>query len=440
MEYAISSIVSILQYLAMIIFLDAFFRRKYQGFHFWWRALLWILLTNGVIQANDSVLSHFKMLQLTALLVIEVLWLYQGHILSRIFLVMTGNALFSVLGYGSIFAVMSIFQVSFKELYHDTILYWITAFSGTLALILFAVLVRHFHSPSDETQKAWKWTLASFFFPFSCILVLFFFYSAITHDNDVGDQNVYAIISIFLMGVANMIVPLWIDFTKKSIREHEMLVVLKERERAQKESISALSAAYQTQRKMTHDFQKHLSVLSDLLQSGNSGQASSYLSQLRRDSTERILLVDTHHAAVDAILNQKGMAAQQNKIDIRFEVNDLSGMKIKETDCTVVLGNLLDNAIEACEKLPERERWIQVSVTYTPAEEEEPGSLFLSVLNASPFVKISSGQIATTKENASFHGFGLRNVQDILKKYQADYDFSYENGQFVFSVEWPEHH
>ena len=79
-------------------------------------------------------------------------------------------------------------------------------------------------------------------------------------------------------------------------------------------------------------------------------------------------------------------------------------------------------------------------MTYTPAEEEEPSILLLSVLNGSPCVRISSGQIATTKENASVHGFGLRNVQDILKKYQADYDFYYENGQFVFSVEWPEQH
>lgn len=435
MEYAVDIVFHSLQYLAIIVFFDAFVLRKYQADSFWWRVAVFGAAFHVLSQVNNDFFKYFQALAMVLLLYV-VLWvLYKGDPLYHLFLSCMTYTLFCAVDYLIIFfAQMFCLTDSFQQ-HYDRVTTQV--FIRILSALSFAFFASLFHKPADEGKSIRKWTLVSLLFPLSSIFLLTFFYHAFG-DAPTSEESLYAVIALCLIGVCNIAVLFSRDYLKKSIREHEMLVVLKERERTQKESITALSAAYQTQRKMTHDFQKHLSVLSGLLENGNARQASSYLSQLRRDSTERILLVDTHHAAIDAILNQKGMAAQQKKIDIRFEVNDLSSMKIKETDCTVVLGNLLDNAIEACEKLPECERWIQVSVIHTPAEGEEPGSLFLSVLNASPFVKISSGQIATTKQNASFHGLGLRNVRDILKKYQADYDFHYENGQFVFSVEWPE--
>lgn len=89
-------------------------------------------------------------------------------------------------------------------------------------------------------------------------------------------------------------------------------------------------------------------------------------------------------------------------------MNDLSRIHIKATECTVVLGNLLDNAIESCQKFPEDKQWIQVSVIYNKGDDKEPGNIFISVLNPSLPVKIENNMIRTTKANPSFHGFGLK--------------------------------
>ena len=71
---------------------------------------------------------------------------------------------------------------------------------------------------------------------------------------------------------------------------------------------------------------------------------------MQEQQTERALMVNTHNSAIDAVLNQRAMPLQKQHIDIQFEVNDLSPLQIELIDCTVVLGNLLDNAIEACLK------------------------------------------------------------------------------------------
>ena len=79
-----------------------------------------------------------------------------------------------------------------------------------------------------------------------------------------------------------------------------------------------------------------------------------------------------------------------------------------------------------------------MSVIYNKGDDKEPGNIFISVLNPSLPVKIENNMIRTTKANPSFHGFGLKNVKDILDRYHAEYYMSYEDGQFVFSLEWPD--
>ena len=142
--------------------------------------------------------------------------------------------------------------------------------------------------------------------------------------------------------------------------------------------------------------------------------------------------VNTHHAALDALLNQKALVAKNRKIDIQFSVNDLSPIKIDMVDLTVVISNTLDNAIEACEKLPETDRQIYVQALL---EEDE---LFYAVRNKSLPVNMIANQLpVSTKENPSFHGYGLQNVHTTLEKYHTLYAMDYENGWFEFATELP---
>ena len=89
--------------------------------------------------------------------------------------------------------------------------------------------------------------------------------------------------------------------------------------------------------------------------------------------------------------------------------------------------NLLDNAIEACEKI-EGDRVIRVSAVLKQ-------SFLFSVRNTTLPVEIKNDTIQTTKPNASLHGFGLSNIKLILNKYHADFVMDYEDGWFQFTGE-----
>ena len=137
-------------------------------------------------------------------------------------------------------------------------------------------------------------------------------------------------------------------------------------------------------------------------------------------------------STLDALLNQKALVARNRSIDVQFRVNDLSAVKIDLVDLTVIISNTLDNAIEACEKLPVQERQIYVQVVLNDNE------LFYAVRNRSLPIDVSSDRLpVTTKENPSFHGYGLQNVQTTLAKYHSVYAMDYADGWFEFATDLP---
>ena len=205
-------------------------------------------------------------------------------------------------------------------------------------------------------------------------------------------------------------------------------LTLTARARTQAESIEALSASYAAQRKLTHDFNAHLATLSSYLGSGQIKDAQDYMATLQEQQTDRILIANTRNSTIDALLNQKAQVAKKNNIDIRFKVNDLSGIQVAPIDLVIIIGNLLDNAIEACVKLPAGEREIYAQLLLED-------TLFLSFRNTSPPVEIVNSYIATTKKPPDLHGFGRQNVKTALGKYDSFYDMAYEDGYFSFTIE-----
>jgi sensor histidine kinase regulating citrate/malate metabolism len=193
--------------------------------------------------------------------------------------------------------------------------------------------------------------------------------------------------------------------------------------------MEALGKAYANQRQLTHDFYMHLEVLGNLLSDRKSSDAMAYLQTLRTQQTTRALLVNSHHAVLDALLNQKASTAKQHGIDINFEVNNLSGLPLDPADITVILANLLDNALEACDVYA-GEKKLEVKILLG-------STFFFSIRNTCNPVQIINQEIKSSKSNPSIHGFGLKNVKSLLQKYHGEYVMFYEGGWFQFTGEIP---
>lgn len=196
------------------------------------------------------------------------------------------------------------------------------------------------------------------------------------------------------------------------------------------ETVDSLTTSYDSQRKMTHDFNNHLETIRSLIAVKDFDGAADYIDNIR-NNVMPVLMVKTNNSAIDAILNYKYSQATAKDIVMDFNINDLSVIPLSKEDVVSILGNALDNAIEAASKCANHKR---ISVKINRDEEET----VISVRNTiSEPVEIIDNHIKSTKENSLEHGYGLRNIETILNKYGASFVLSTDDEWFSFCTVIP---
>ena len=183
---------------------------------------------------------------------------------------------------------------------------------------------------------------------------------------------------------------------------------------------------YQRTRELWHDLKNHINVLEILAGEEKLSELSDYLRSFKRDVESRMLPMKTGCTPVDALLGDKLYHARRREIDISMQVCDLSEIRIQPTDLCVVLGNLLDNAVEACDRLEGKRR---ILLRMKRLEE----FCYLTVINtALPPVRDGEAIVSRKKgrDNGVGHGLGLRSVERIAHQYGGSLVTDYEEGEF----------
>lgn len=440
MGYWLGIVFSCLDVLCVAVFCDAFLERKTRGLRFVVGALLCGVLSYiaTIFVSHISEESPITLLKFAALITVYFVFaslFYLGKFWMRLLVVLLAYAIFTLLEFCVLYSLLALLHIHYDEYVSNMVLYF-TVVTITYSLkFLLSSAIKRIHRPVVASSGNTKWAPLTIGFPLiSLVGITIYYYLSMS-------GKMTATFVLFASGVllaTNVVILILIDLTEKNNLAQEQQKTLNEQLRSQRANIDALSSAYATQRKMTHDFRHHIAALSGMLQGGETQQAQDYLAALQEQQTERALMVNTHNSAIDAVLNQKGYAAQKQHIDIQFEVNDLSPLQIELIDCTVVLGNLLDNAIEACLKLEEAKRRIEVSVLRDEAYADGDAKLYVSIINTSLPVHIEKDCIATTKLEPHLHGFGLPCAKELLRRNNAFYTMDYHDGAFQFCFEWPD--
>ena len=263
-------------------------------------------------------------------------------------------------------------------------------------------------------------------FPLVSIIGIFQLYQ---NSQSQGERSASVVAFVLVLIIANAAVIYLMDSLDRTAVAEKELALLSQSKALQTESYRALEKSYRAQRAATHEFKHQLQLIGELLRDGHSGEALRYIDQLQGQQSTRILVANTGNTIVDAILNEKYQRAKEQNIDVRYHVSDLSALRIHTDALVVLLSNLLDNAIEACVRLPEG-RIIECSLVLED-------SLLLSVRNTAPSVQIADGRIETTKEPKAEHGFGLTAVARIVQQLQGEYALDYSEPWFQIVAEIP---
>ncbi len=197
---------------------------------------------------------------------------------------------------------------------------------------------------------------------------------------------------------------------------------------------------YRTMRGWRHDYHNHIQAMKVLtIQMRENGrndepleQLEEYLNKLNDDLTAVDTVVKTGNVMVDAILNSKLSLMKAKKLPVNVKASVPASFPISEVDLCAVIGNLLDNAMEACERQQaENERFIRVYIGVLKQH------LYISVSNSvSGGVKKAGKKYLSTKRSAN-HGYGLMRIDRIAAKYHGYVNRQNEEGVFVTEVMLP---
>jgi sensor histidine kinase regulating citrate/malate metabolism len=189
---------------------------------------------------------------------------------------------------------------------------------------------------------------------------------------------------------------------------------------------------YTQMRGWRHDYHNHIQAMKVFLTLKQEAEHFEYLNKLDEDLTGVDVVLKTGNVMVDAILNSKISLAKSREIKINAKASVPSPLAFSEIDLCVIIGNLFDNAMEACAKIPDAERrFIRVFIG------RHNQMLYISFTNSTHNrVKRDGRSFRSTKGSAS-HGFGLMRVDRITGKYGGFVNRQAEDGVFATEIMLP---
>lgn len=189
---------------------------------------------------------------------------------------------------------------------------------------------------------------------------------------------------------------------------------------------------YRQTRGWRHDYRNHIQVLKNYADMGDMEAVKGYLDELAEDLNTVDLALKTGNKMTDVILNSKISLARSKEIQVRADAHVPMTLTTAQIDLCIILGNLFDNAIEACLQLPSEERMIRIYM------EMKNTQLYISFTNttAQKKQKKENGRFASTKGGG--HGYGLVRIDTIIERYQGYIRRGSEDGAFTTEILLPQ--
>ena len=172
-----------------------------------------------------------------------------------------------------------------------------------------------------------------------------------------------------------------------------------------------------------HDFHHHLQTLKGQLEAGEVDRALTYIEKLDDQLMNVDTLLKTGNVSLDAILSAKIAQAKAEGIAVSVKANVPDSLTISDLELSIVVGNLLDNAIEACRSVS-GDRFIRLFITMKGT------MLYFSMLNSAGQKRTKTAGLFASRKDG-IHGFGLRRAQAILEEHGGWVKYNSEEGAFT---------
>ena len=207
------------------------------------------------------------------------------------------------------------------------------------------------------------------------------------------------------------------------MRKQTYLKLMELQEEQSARHLEEVRSIHREMRGYKHDFHHHLQTLKGQLEAGETDRALAYIEELDQRLQGVDTLLKTGNITVDAILSAKLAQARSEGIAVTVEAALPEGLTLSDVELSIVIGNLLDNAIEACRSAQGR-RFLRLTLRM------KGSMLYFYLLNSAGPKQQKLGSLFRTSKSGS-HGFGLHRAEAILEKHGGWVKYNSEDGAFT---------
>ena len=201
------------------------------------------------------------------------------------------------------------------------------------------------------------------------------------------------------------------------------LKLVEMQEEQAKRHLEEVRSIHNEMRGYKHDFHHHLQALKGQLEAGEIDRAIAYIDQLDQTLQNVDTLLKTGNVTVDAILSAKIAGAKAEGISVTVDANIPDSLTLTDLELSIIIGNLLDNAIEAC-RSAEGKKFIRISLHM------KGKMLYFYMLNSAGAKKQKLGSLFKTSKGSA-HGFGLHRAENVLNEHGGWVKYNSEDGAFT---------
>lgn len=409
---------------AFFMMFDAFSEKR-RKFTVWQYMLGLVALAAMIWFANDHLMFRMEnAVGMIAAALIASFWFYRGTIRKRIMIALSTWLIMSVAEIIVLNLISLIFNITITESVQISV-YLVLGIvvSKTLAIaVCYAIRVKT-SSKQMELNFAY-WILFVVLFSGS-ILATFMIYWMLYALND-PRYNLMALISCIGLYLSTFLA---LFLYERSVKQNQIIRLQEQAEQQMRHQLKHLDEIILKQnelRKVRHDMKNHLIALYGYFDKGKINEGKRHIVGLAKELDFGSTIFDTGNDALDAILSAKKSLAESKGIVFDTEIRIRRMLPIDPRDLCIIFGNALDNAIEACDRLPaSTEKRIVLFLR------QDAHSLFCEIKNSASMNP--TGIFLTSKADPFNHGFGLGNIKEALEKYGSEPLIEQESDSFSLS-------
>lgn len=311
------------------------------------------------------------------------------------------------------------------DIFYENTYIWIFSYimSKLLCIIIISAVKKVFMKNAIQMNKremfiAYTPLLDSF-------LIFTFFANFLVNIENINYNDImvaFVMTSVLLLIFAYTHIIVFQHYMEIKKKEHDNETII-QKAKHEYELYKSKSSKLEELKIIQHDLKNHILMAKD-------ESSNNYFNKLLERIDDNFSLIDTGNGIIDVLFGEKYRSALSKNIAMDFQIEKGVINSINEIDACSLLGNLIDNSIEACENVCDRKASILVKI--------QKVNSFMLILVENDMneknIKKNGEKLLTTKFSTYEHGIGLKGVRMVVEKFDGQYKYELKDAKFVTRI------